>query len=45
MISALDPSTRFIHPANSPLVANLGALWAVDADLALALEERLDEPV
>src|SRR5262245_38821585 len=36
-----DPSTRFLSPADSPLPANLAALWAADAGLAM-LVERAD---
>jgi hypothetical protein len=42
MISTLDQSTRFVLAEGSPLVANLGALWAADPALAAELEERLD---
>jgi hypothetical protein len=40
---AADPSLRFVLPDDSPLVANLGALWAVDAALARQVEAVLDE--
>src|SRR5687768_6912157 len=40
---AADPSLRFILPGASPLVANLSALWAVDARLARRIEALLDE--
>src|SRR5439155_17676268 len=43
MLAILDQSTRFVLPEGAPLVANLGALWAVDPALAMELEERLEE--
>src|SRR2546423_9235676 len=43
MLATLDKSTRFVLPEGAPLVANLAALWAVDAALAMELEERLEE--
>jgi hypothetical protein len=43
MTAILDQSARFILAEDSPLLANLAALWAVDANLARELEERLDE--
>ncbi len=39
MIATPDPSQRFILPADAPLLANLAALWAVDPELAAAVEE------
>lgn len=38
MRAAVDPSTRFILPIDSPLVANLAALWASDPALAEKVE-------
>src|SRR5258706_8807447 len=43
MLATLDQSTRFVLPEGAALVANLAALWAVDAALAMELEERLEE--
>src|SRR6266850_432562 len=43
MLTTLDQSTRFVLADGAPLVANLAALWAVDAALAVELEERLEE--
>src|SRR5689334_19260113 len=33
-----DPSQRFILPEDAPYLANLAALWAVDAKLAAAID-------
>ncbi len=33
-----DESTRFVLPADAPLLANLAALWLADAKLATAIE-------
>jgi hypothetical protein len=41
--SAPDPN-RFVLPPDAPLLANLSALWAVDARLAAELEALGDEP-
>src|SRR5947207_10270026 len=40
--SLKDRSYRFVLEKASPLVWNLAALWAADANLARELEERLD---
>lgn len=44
-MTLVDPSSRFVLPQESPLPANLGALWAADATLAERMEQILfDEP-
>src|SRR5690242_14538845 len=42
MSTTSDPSLRFVLPDDSPLLANLAALWAHEPKLAAAIEE-LDE--
>lgn len=39
-----DLSQRFVLPADSPLLANLAALWAVLPDLARQIESLLETP-
>jgi hypothetical protein len=41
MSASADPSSRFVLPHDSPLVANLAALWAADPTLAADLEVEL----
>jgi hypothetical protein len=43
MVTEADPSGRFIQPADTPLLANLAALWASDPNLAEAVES-VEEP-
>jgi hypothetical protein len=38
MTASVDVSDRFVLPAGAPLLANLAALWAVDHELAAAVE-------
>ncbi len=38
MTASTDDSTRYVRPADSPLPANLAALWAVDPALAQAID-------
>src|SRR5581483_7198965 len=38
MTASTDSSQRFILPGDAPLLANLAALWAVDPELAAAVE-------
>ena len=42
MLSAADPSRRFILAPDAPLLANLAALWATEPRLAEAVESSLD---
>jgi hypothetical protein len=42
MISAADPSQRFILPSDAPLLSNLAALWATEPKLAEAVESSLE---
>jgi hypothetical protein len=37
-----DPSLRYVLPDDAPYLANLAALWAVDPELAAAIEETDD---
>jgi len=39
-----DPSLRYVLPAESPLLANLAALWAVFPELAREIESLGDTP-
>jgi hypothetical protein len=43
MTASQDPSRRFLLPPDAPLLANLASLWAVDPDLAAAIEAVGDD--
>lgn len=43
--AAADPSRRFVLPPDAPYLANLAALWNVDADLARLIEAVPDDAV
>ncbi len=42
-IARTDPSMRYVLPAESPLLANLSAMWAVCPELARDLESLADD--
>ncbi len=44
LLDASDRSTRFVLPAESPLLANMAALWSTDPGLAAEIELCLDQP-
>jgi hypothetical protein len=44
MTASVDLSAQFILPADAPFPANLAALWAVDPDLAIAIESLEGQP-
>ena len=43
MLATADPSQRFVLPHDSPLLANMAALWAADPALARQVEAHLDD--
>ncbi len=42
MTASIDPSTRFVLPADAPYLANLAPLWTIDPALAEAIEAADD---